>query len=291
MRNVLGKILFFGLMSGACLPASLAQSGSTCVSNRTTRASATAAEWYSNSNFDAQRRHFRSPNARGATATLSFTGTGVTWIGACWTPGPVSQPPFVDGTMYVVDTYGIDTSISDRSFSDARFAPRPHTLSIEVTHTRDGNAKAPGVDRRVRDLRWNRDHGRVSAPPGVARNGTPQHCNTAAGSCMNTPMHSRRQCCSFSGSRIECHDQFQRDGHHVDRIPGRVVRDSKGHRGWDCGCARRHFRVSGGSPGNRTQNRGSQPGNHTVTIEVTRTRSPDSKGAWIWMDAFDVIGP
>jgi len=30
-------------------------------------------------------------------------------------------------------------------------------------------------------------------------------------------------------------------------------------------------------------------GAHTVTIEVTGTRNANAKGAWIWVDAFDVV--
>jgi hypothetical protein len=32
------------------------------------------------------------------------------------------------------------------------------------------------------------------------------------------------------------------------------------------------------------------PGTHTLTIEVTGTHSVSSRGSWIWVDSFDVLG-
>jgi hypothetical protein len=31
------------------------------------------------------------------------------------------------------------------------------------------------------------------------------------------------------------------------------------------------------------------PGNHSLTIEVTGTHNESSGGAWVWLDAFDVM--
>jgi len=31
-------------------------------------------------------------------------------------------------------------------------------------------------------------------------------------------------------------------------------------------------------------------GQHTITIEVTGTKNPNSRGSWIWVDAFDYVG-
>jgi hypothetical protein len=33
------------------------------------------------------------------------------------------------------------------------------------------------------------------------------------------------------------------------------------------------------------------PGIHSLTIEVLGTHGPASSGSWIWVDAFDIIGP
>jgi hypothetical protein len=33
---------------------------------------------------------------------------------------------------------------------------------------------------------------------------------------------------------------------------------------------------------------GLAPGVHTLTIEVTGTRHPSAKGAWIWLDSFEI---
>jgi len=34
---------------------------------------------------------------------------------------------------------------------------------------------------------------------------------------------------------------------------------------------------------------GLPPGNHSLTIEVSGTRNENSGGAWVWLDAFDVM--
>ena len=34
---------------------------------------------------------------------------------------------------------------------------------------------------------------------------------------------------------------------------------------------------------------GLAPGAHTLTIEVTATKNESSGGAWVWVDAFDVL--
>ena len=35
--------------------------------------------------------------------------------------------------------------------------------------------------------------------------------------------------------------------------------------------------------------KGLPPGNHSLTIEVTGTHNQRSGGAWVWLDAFDVM--
>src|ERR1700689_4430909 len=47
-------------------------------------------------------------NAIGATATLSFTGTGITWIGVLDPYSGLAQV-YLDGTPNTVDTYGANT--------------------------------------------------------------------------------------------------------------------------------------------------------------------------------------
>jgi hypothetical protein len=34
---------------------------------------------------------------------------------------------------------------------------------------------------------------------------------------------------------------------------------------------------------------GLAPGTHTVTIDVPGTAGPSSGGAWVWVDAFEVV--
>src|SRR5579863_5928097 len=76
-------------------------------------------------------------NDKGATAVLSFTGTGITWIGVRDPYSGIAQV-YLDGTPNTVDTYGPTTLYQQPLFSVHGLASGTHTLSIQVLHQRDG---------------------------------------------------------------------------------------------------------------------------------------------------------
>src|SRR3984885_11746729 len=83
-------------------------------------------------------------NDKGATATLSFTGTGITWIGVLDPYSGIAQV-YLDGTPNSVDTYGPTTLYQQPLFSVHGLAPGTHTLSIEVLHQRDGETSGSWI--------------------------------------------------------------------------------------------------------------------------------------------------
>src|SRR5262249_32007843 len=71
-------------------------------------------------------------------AKISFTGTAITWIGVT-DPWSGLATVTLDGTPNTVDTYGSTTRYQQVLFTARGLEPGPHTLTIEVTHTRDAN--------------------------------------------------------------------------------------------------------------------------------------------------------
>ncbi|MGH8689088.1 MAG: hypothetical protein ACREVQ_15395, partial [Burkholderiales bacterium] len=69
----------------------------------------------------------------GATATFTFSGTGVSWIGARG-PQTGTARVYLDGTAVAdVDTYATTEGPQHTDFSVSGLARGTHTLAIEVT--------------------------------------------------------------------------------------------------------------------------------------------------------------
>jgi len=87
-------------------------------------------------------------NDKGATATLSFTGTGITWIGVLDQYSGIAQV-YLDGTPNIVDTYGPNTLYS--SLCSACMASRPARILSPFKSCIKGTARrrAPDLDQRV----------------------------------------------------------------------------------------------------------------------------------------------
>jgi len=81
-----------------------------------------------------------SSNVPGATATLTFTGTGVSWIGLrCGVCG-IATVSIDGGAATSVDTAGAASPgspglVSEAVFAASGLAPGTHTLVITVTGT------------------------------------------------------------------------------------------------------------------------------------------------------------
>jgi len=81
-----------------------------------------------------------------ATATLSFNGTGVSWIGFKGTFGGIAQV-LLDGTLVAtVDTFAPSDEAQVVMYSTSGLPAGPHTLTIKVTGTTSHNSNWVVVD-------------------------------------------------------------------------------------------------------------------------------------------------
>lgn len=96
--------------------------------------------WYSNDSAGHSRNVAALTNTGGARATITFTGTGITWVGVMdgWAGLATVHR---DGSMKVIDTYAQTGGYQQVMFTATGLAPGHHSLSIEVTHER-----GPGTD-------------------------------------------------------------------------------------------------------------------------------------------------
>jgi hypothetical protein len=247
--------------------------------------------WYSNASSANSGGTAALTNARGATATLSFTGTGVTWIGVL-DPWSGFATLFLDGTMYYVDTYGSTTLYQRPLFSVQGLTPGPHTLSIQVAHARDGNGVGSWVWIDAFDIYDGTGiTGGVYAVPGRSEQNSPAALYTGSWFSNEYAMHSGGSAAlsvdpgssvtmSFNGTGINWIA-------YCDEWSGiaKVILDGTVETLVDTFASPGKAQVTVFTVDNLPS------GNHTLTIAVTGTHNPISKGSWIWVDAFDVTGP
>lgn len=85
-------------------------------------------------------------NTANSTATLTFTGTGVTWISyRCTCTSGISEVSVDGGTPTQVDTYAATTQPQAPVFSVSNLMKGTHTLTITVTGTYDHNGSTAYV--------------------------------------------------------------------------------------------------------------------------------------------------
>src|ERR1035437_532192 len=134
--RVLHNFLFLPVALAVCASLSVAQSGAITRVEQNDPSITYSGTWYSNDSPLHSGGTSALTNATGAQAVITFTGTGISWIGLS---DPYSGIAWVylDGTLNTVDTYSSDTHYQQALFSVRGLAPGPHTLSIEVPHIRD----------------------------------------------------------------------------------------------------------------------------------------------------------
>jgi hypothetical protein len=81
----------------------------------------------------------------GSSATVHFTGTGITWIGYSDEWAGIANV-YVDGEIQsTVDTYRSPAQNQASEYSIAGLAPGSHTLRIEVTETHSAGSSASWI--------------------------------------------------------------------------------------------------------------------------------------------------
>jgi hypothetical protein len=248
--------------------------------------------WYPNGAAPNSGGSAMLTNELNAKATITFNGSGITWIGVK-DPWNGIATVYVDGTQYTVDTYGSTTQYQQPLFSVSGLGGGKHTLSIQVRHQRDGNASGSWAWIDAFDIDGGQQiKGGTAAGPGLVEQNDPAIVYSGNWFLINNPAMS-------GGSAVETTDlpsnvtlTFQGDGvkwiAYRDEGSGiaRVYVDGELKATVDTYSATTMsqtvmFSVDNLKPPN---------GTHTITIEATGTKNAASTGSWVWVDAFQVTG-
>jgi hypothetical protein len=247
-------------------------------------------DWYANASSANSGGRAALTNMRDARATVTFTGTGITWIGV-GDPWSGFARVYLDGTLYTVDTYH-DSTIYQRPLFSAKGLPAgSHTLSIEVTHTRDGNANGSWVWIDGFEIEnGSGTTGGTTASPGRTEQINPSSIYTGTWFTHESSRHSGGSAALAVDLGSSLTISFNGTGimwiAYRDEWSGvaRVLVDG-------LFAAMVDTYLSPSQAGTTAYSVSGLPsGSHTLSIEVTGTRNPQSGGSWIWVDAFDVIG-
>jgi hypothetical protein len=230
-------------------------------------------------------------SSAGATATFTFTGTSVRWIGARNRESGIALVSVDGGKAKRVDLFARPNEIRTPIITLDGLTPRKHTLTIQVTGEK--NAEADGSEVVV-------DAFDVDAPivshlqemdPDVAYTGTwtqdPSGAWSGGGVASEPdPPHGGARFATTAGAKVTL------------KFRGTSI-TWQGGRGPDYGIA--SVQVDGGaptdvdtySPTQKYQDimfkaAGLTDAPHTLTIQVTGRKNEASKGVKIVVDAFDV---
>jgi hypothetical protein len=217
-----------------------------------------------------------------ATVTLTFSGTGVSWIGFRGPQTGIARVR-VDGVQEAeVDTFAAAEELQAVLFTRTGLAPGPHTLTVEVTGTMNPASSNPIVVVDAFDVEG-APGGRIqeTGPATITYTGHWHHGNTTRTFSGRTAAFSlepaARASLSFTGTAVSW----------------------IGFRGPQTGIARvfvdgrQEAEVDTFAEAEEAQavlftRSGLAPGAHTLTVEVTGTRNPASSEPVVVVDAFDV---
>jgi hypothetical protein len=226
-------------------------------------------------------------NDKGAQAAVTFTGTGITWIGVLDQYSGIAQV-YLDGTPNTVDTYAPNTLYQQPLFAAHGLAAGTHTLSIQVLHQRDGNTNGSWIWINA----FNIENG-SSVTGGVSATGLVQQNDPSliysgnwylnsnpvmsGGSAVLATDPGSNATLTFTGSGVQWiayRDQWSGIANvYVDGTLNSTI-DTYANPQQAQTVA---FAITG-----------LVPGLHTLAIGVTGTHDAASGGSWIWVDAFNV---
>jgi hypothetical protein len=226
-------------------------------------------------------------NDKGAQASITFTGTGITWIGVLDQYSGIAQV-YLDGTPNTIDTYAPNTLYQQPLFAAHGLASGTHTLSIQVLHQRDGNTNGSWIWINAFEIEnGSAVTGGVSAT-GLVQQNDPSliysgnwYLNSnpvmSGGSAVLATDPASNATLTFTGSGVQWiayRDQWSGIANvYVDGTLNSVI---------DTYATPQQAQAVAFSIG------GLVPGLHTFTIGVTGTHNAASAGSWVWVDAFSV---
>jgi hypothetical protein len=233
-----------------------------------------------------------------ARVTVSFTGTGITWIGDTGVNRGVARVS-LDGTVNVVDTYSPTWHDQQTLFVAKGLAAGPHSFSIEVAQMQNTSAQGSLVSVDAFDIaNGTVTSGGVVANPGYIEQNNPAITYTGSwyvnnsiyaggGSAVLAMDSGSSATVKFNGTGITWigfmdlwsgYAQVYLDGTLKTTLDlwGMPYGD-----GCSCETWQRPISSTTGLPN----------GPHTLTIKVLGQKSDKSGGNWIWIDAFRILGP
>ena len=246
--------------------------------------------WYSNGSSANSGGRAAMTNALDARASITFTGTAISWIGIT-DPWSGFARVYLDGVLNTVDTYGSTTTYQKVLFTARGLTSGPHTLSIEIMHTRDVNGSGSWVWIDGFDVENGSGvTGGISAPTGRTEQDSPAVNYTGTWFLNSNSLRS-------GGTAVLATDA---GSHATISFTGTGIKWIGFRDPWS-GIARIYLdgvlttTVDTYFPSDQSRAdgylvNGLTYGTHTLTIEVTGTHSAASLGSWIWVDAFDVFG-
>lgn len=243
--------------------------------------------WYSNGSTSHSGSRAALTNTNGARVTITFTGTGITWMGMKDGWAGLANV-YLDGTMTVVDTYG-SGGYQQPMFMARGLAAGPHTLSIEVTHERGSQTQGSWVW-----IDYFLIHNGSPVPGGVTATGRVEESHPAllfSGRWYSNAsgVHSGERAALAMDGSSSVTVAFDGSGitwiGYRDEWSGiaRVFVDGVLKTTIDAYLAPSKARAT-------LYTIDALPaGAHTLRIEATGTRNESSRGSWIWLDSFDIV--
>ena len=288
--RVLRNFLLLPAVLAVCASLSVAQLEATTRVEQGDPSITYTGTWYSNDSPLHSGGTSALTNAKGAQAAITFTGTGITWIGLS---DPYSGIAWVylDGTLNTVDTYTSDPHYQQVLFSVMGLAPGPHTLTIEVPHIRDGSTSGSWVWIDAFDIENGSGlPGGVTATLGRTEQNSPALNYTGTWYPNTMPQHSggsallavdagSRASINFFGTGIAW-NAYRDEYSGIANVYLDGVLKPPVDTYLSPGQAQSPAYAINGLPS----------GTHSLTIAVTGTHNDRSGGSWIWVDSFDVPG-
>ena len=216
----------------------------------------------------------------GAQATITFTGTGISWIGARGPQTGIARVTLDGVVAPLVDTYSPAEQIQAEVFAQQGLADTSHTLTIEVTGEQNAASTSPLI---------------VVDAFEVTMSGTRHQDTDPAVAYGQRWIQDNRDKAYSEGASAESNTVGAQA---TITFTGTGIRWI-GARGPQCGIARisldgvfienfdTYFRTEGPQSADFFKD-GLPAGTHTLTIEVMG-KNPLSTDFWILIDAFDVI--
>jgi len=247
--------------------------------------------WYVNEGPANSQGAAALTNSNGARAVVTFTGSGIRWIGVGDRWNGLATVT-LDGETIKVDGWSDTTTYQMTLYTVDGLAEGPHKLSIEINHERGPNGEGSWVWIDAFDVR-NGDGlpgGLPAATVGRVENDDPAITYTGIWHSNTTALHSGGSAVLAVNAGSAASLTFNGTGviwiTYRDEWSGlaRIVLDGEVKGLIDA-------YLLTGQPRTVAYTVEDLPaGNHSLRIEATGTHNNRSGGSWIWLDAFDVIG-